>query len=268
MKPIPTPLKILSGLGIAMLAIQFLLPTITGSGRGPIDIETFDRAEASYAAGIAMRTERPDEARAKFLESASQFESLLAASDAAGLHFNRANALLEAGRTSEAIAAYLSAERRLPGDSSIEANLAEARSRVVRVTDRPEPGMLERAQRLWSPIGSSVRTIAAALLLWGAALGVILGLRRAVAPLAAFGIALAATCAIDSLAAREQDVAVIARETVLRKGNGEGFEPVVAEPLPAGTECIVVEARPGWIEVRCSERVVGWVRDDALIRVR
>jgi tetratricopeptide (TPR) repeat protein len=268
MKRISTPFKILSVLGIAILAMQFLLPLITGSGRGPIDTEIFDRAEASYAAGIAMRSERPDEARTKFLESASQFESLLATSDAAGLHFNRANALLEAGRTSEAIAAYLSAERRLRGDSSIEANLAEARSRVVRVTDRPEPDMLERAQRLWSPIGSSVRTIAAALLLWGAALGVMLGLRRAVVPLAAFGIALATTCAVDALSAGKSSSAVVAREAVLRKGNGEGFEPVLAEPLPAGTECRVIETRPGWIEVRCSAKVAGWLREDAVLQVR
>jgi len=268
MKRPTTTFAVLSGLGVVILAMQFLLPPITGSGRGPIDSETFDRAEASYAAGIAMRSERPDEARTKFLESASQFESLLTTSDAAGLHFNRANALLEAGRTSEAIAAYLSAERRLPGDSSIEANLAEARSRVVRVTDRPEPGMFERAQRLWSPIGSSVRTIAAALLLWGAALGVMLGLRRAAVPLAALGIALAATCAIDALSERQSNAAVVAREAVLRKGNGEGFEPVLTEPLPAGTECHVIESRPGWIEVRCSAQVAGWLRDDAVLRVR
>jgi len=268
MKRPATTFTVLTGLGIAILAMQFLLPLITGSGRGTIDTEAFDRAEASYAAGIAMRAERPDEARAKFLESASQFESLLATSDAAGLHFNRANALLEAGRTSEAIAAYLSAERRLPGDSSIEANLAEARSRVVRVTDRPEPGMLERAQRLWGPIGSSARTIVAALLLWGAALGVTLGLRRAPVPLAALGIALAATGAVDALSQGQSSAAVVARETVLRKGNGEGFEPVLAEPLPAGTECRVIESRPGWIEVRCSAKVTGWLRDDAVLRVR
>lgn len=268
MKRLSTPIRILSVLGIAVLAMQFLLPLLTGSGGRSIDAEAFDRAEASYAAGIAMRAERPDEARAKFLESASQFESLLATSDAAGLHFNRANALLEAGRTSDAIAAYLAAERRVPGDSSIEANLAEARARVARVTDRPEPGMLGRAQRLWSSIGTPTRTIVAALLLWGAALGVALGLRRAVVPLAVLGLALAATCAVDALSAGESTVAVVAREAVLRKGNGEGFEPVLAEPLPAGTECRVIESRPGWIEVRCSAKVVGWLREDAVLRVR
>ncbi len=263
-----TTFAVLTALGIAVLAIQFLLPLIAWSGRGKIDAGAFDRAEASYAAGLAMRAERPDDARAKFLESASQFESLLATSDAAGIHFNRANALLEAGRTSEAIAAYLAAERRLPGDASIEANLAEARSRVVRVTDRPEPGILERTQRLWSPIGPATRTIVAALLLWGAALGAALGLRRAVVPLAALGLGLAATCAVDALSAGESTAAVIAREAVLRKGNGEGFEPVLAEPLPAGTECRVIEARPGWIEVRCSAKVIGWLREDAVIQVR
>ncbi|MFM7261437.1 MAG: hypothetical protein ACKO3W_12620, partial [bacterium] len=180
----------LSTLGLVILALQFLLPIATSGSGALIDRDAFDGAEASYAEGMALRGTNPDAARTRFVESALQFESLLATHDAAGLYFNRANALLEAGRTSEAIASYLAAERRLPGDTSIEANLAEARSRVARVTDRPESGVLERAQRLWSSMGTSTRTIAAALFLWAAAFAGVFQLRRAVVPLVALGLTL------------------------------------------------------------------------------
>ena len=71
------------------------------------------------------------------------------------------------------------------------------------------------------------------------------------------------------LARRDSDTrAVLERPTSLRKGNGDGFELAIAEPLPAGTECRVLEVRPGWVEIECSPTVCGWVKDDTLLRVR
>jgi hypothetical protein len=252
--------------GVALLAVQWLRPL--GSKGPAIDPAAFEAAESAYAEGMALRAERPEDARARFLASAAAFEVLLATNDAAGIHFNRANALLQGGRTADAIASYLAAERRLPGDRSIADNLAEARSRVVRATDRPTPPLLERLSAIWLPLSTTARTFGAACLLWTAAIALCLGRRRVTALLAALGIVLGATATIDAIFASKNSAAVVARETVLRKGNGEGFEPALSGPLPAGTECEVLEVRPGWIEVRCSADVLGWVRDDALLRVR
>jgi len=49
--------------------------------------------------------------------------------------------------------------------------------------------------------------------------------------------------------------------TVLRKGNGDGFEPAFVETLGPGVECTVVEARPGWVRLALPDGRTGWVRD-------
>jgi SH3-like domain-containing protein len=60
---------------------------------------------------------------------------------------------------------------------------------------------------------------------------------------------------------------IVERDVVLRKGNGEGFAPQVAEKLTPGVECLILEARPDWLRVRLGDGTEGWVRDTTLVRV-
>jgi len=54
----------------------------------------------------------------------------------------------------------------------------------------------------------------------------------------------------------------------MRKGNGEGFEPMLAQPLPPGTECLLLERRPGWAEIEIAGGTRGWVREDTVLAAR
>jgi hypothetical protein len=168
----------------------------------------------------------------------------------------------------DVIASYHAADRRMPGDRSVLANLAEARTKVLRVTELPPPTALERWTAMWSDVGQFTRSLLATILLWAAVFCALLGRRRIAVIAAVIGVCCAATVALD-LVRRDSDTrAVLERPTSLRKGNGDGFELAIAEPLPAGTECRVLEVRPGWVEIECSPTVFGWVKDDTILRVR
>ena len=233
-----------------------------------IDAARAASAESLYADGLAIQTSDPDAARAKFLESAAQFATLAEETDAPGFFYNEGNALFQAGRVGGAIASYHAADRRLPGDRRVLANLAEARTKVLRVTELPAPTLLERWTTAWSMVGSWTRSLLAICFLWAAVFCALLGRRRIAVFAMVVGVCCATTVSLD-LARRAYDTrAVLERPTSLRKGNGDGFELAIAEPLPAGTECRVLEVRPGWVEIECSPNVFGWVKDDSILRVR
>ena len=62
-------------------------------------------------------------------------------------------------------------------------------------------------------------------------------------------------------------LAVLREPSMLRKGNGDGFDAALAEALPVGTECRILESRPGWLEVELGDSLRGWVKDTSVARV-
>jgi hypothetical protein len=250
-----------------MLAIGSIVVAVTGGGVD-VDLVQVEQAEFAYAKGLERAARDPAAARIAFLESAALLASAIERSDSALLRYNRANALLQADQLGEAIAEYRKAENLAPSDARIAANLAEARSKVARAVPVAEPRLLARAGSTWGVVDERTRWIAALAALWtGVILTLWLGVRgRSVSIALLFlGGILSATVIADGMRRAEFKIAVVERETVLRKGNGDGFEPVLANPLPVGTECVPREARPGWIEVELGDGTRGWVADSALV---
>lgn len=225
-------------------------------------------AESLYTQGVDLLSTNEDQARERFQASAAILATELGTADTAGLFYNRANALLRAGEVGEAIADFRAAERRAPADARIRANLAEARSRVLRSLGIPTPSVLDQASSLWNWLGERTRVALAAMFAGVALLLLRFGPRSAAALLGVLFVLAIASVGADLVRRADSRAAVLVEPTVLRKGNGDGFEQVVAEPLPAGTECNLIESRPGWTEVEISGRTRGWVKDASLIRVR
>lgn len=239
-----------------------------------VDTQALESAEAAYAEGLALSRQDPSSARARFLESAALLEGAARSAPTAAIHFNRANALARAGEVGHAIAAYRAAAALAPADARIAMNLAQTRSSIARRLDPPPPTALDRAGSVWGVAEESSRWLAA-LLLFAAGASLLIATNRPrhalalSAALALIGLAMlsASTVLLDQWRrAAVTRVAVLTEPAVLRKGNGEGFEPVLAEPLPAGTEAIRTEERPGWLSIALGDGTTGWVPASATTR--
>ena len=56
---------------------------------------------------------------------------------------------------------------------------------------------------------------------------------------------------------------IVVEEVVVRKGNGESYTPQLPQPLHAGTEFVVLEARGSWLAIQLDNGTNGWIRRDS-----
>lgn len=262
----------------AASSITILCALMLGSHASAAGVADLERAQAEYDRGVELKATKPAEARRAFAEAASLFQHAVnEGADTAGIHFNLGNAYVQSGDLGRGIASYLRARQRAPYDPAIAANLATARTDVTAKVagDAVNDGS---GIAWWRLIGERTRLFVS-LLAWAAFWSLAslpfltgAGLSRSLRSVRAASLVLAvltgATVAIDRwLAATRQLGVVQANEVVVRKGNGDGFEPQVAEALSAGVECMILESRPGWLRVRLADGTEGWVREEAIVRV-
>lgn len=251
-------------------------PEILGADRR---LELAHEAQRAFDEAAALETRDQVAARAGFAEAASIYRRIAESGVSNGdLMLNLGNSLMKSGEPSRAVAAYLDAERLLPGDIRVRDALAHARaatsSRLGPITGA---GPLDSVAAAWSAVPLQIRawiSLGAWLAVWAlVAAGIVTGWRRglpwrsAIAAVALLGALPAATVGIDALRiSLDRPGVVIADAVVLRKGNGEGFAPAVAEGLPSGAEFTMLEERPGWIRIRLPDGQSGWIRQsDALV---
>lgn len=242
-------------------------------------LELAYEAQRIFDEAAALETRDQAAARAGFSEAASIYRRIVESGVSNGdLMLNLGNSLMKSGEPSRALAAYLDAERMLPGDIRVQEALAHARAATSsRLGPVSGAGPLDRVASMWSAVPLRVRawiSLGAWLAAWAlVAAGIITGWRRgipwrgAIAAVAALGALPAATVGVDALRiSLDRPGVVIADAVVLRKGNGEGFAPAVAEGLPSGAEFTMLEERPGWLRIRLPDGQSGWIRQsDALV---
>lgn len=250
-------------LAAASLMAVFLLRSTA------VDQGFLEAADRAYSNGVMLTRDQPDAARAQFLESAEILTRALASGESAAIRFNRANALLRAGEVGAAIADYRRAQLLAPTDPRIEKNLQEARSKLARSVSPPARGIIERAASLWGFASERTRWFVALACAWAAVLAwLAFGARRRSIVIASLACAtiVGSTVAADMARRADTHLVVVKEPTVLRKGNGDGFDAVLAEPLPAGTEATRRETRPGWTAIELGDGTSGWLPDSSLVR--
>jgi tetratricopeptide (TPR) repeat protein len=227
-------------------------------------------AQAACDRGVAARRTSPDVAREAFQEAIARYKQLVDDGLANGrLHYNLANAYLQAGEPGRAILHYRAAEKLVPGDSRLRQNLDYARS-LVRSRIAPSGGRaLTGALLAWHE-RTTVRARFAVFTTAWVLFWVLLALHTLVprpwwrwpaAALAVIWLAGGISVSADLLFAADRlEGVVLADEVVVRKGNGEGFEPQFEEPLYEGVEFRVLEQRPGWLHIELANDKSGWIR--------
>jgi len=244
---------------VLLLLISTLCPAVIhAAADGPQT--TFYRANSLYAEG-------------RYAEAAEAYEQLAASGyDGGNLRFNLANAHFKLGDLGSAVLNFERAERWIPGDPDLDANLAFARSLTgAEVCQAP----------LWTRtlFPFATRSSAWALALWASALLTLIFGALAVGRLVdakgrgfslavvALGLALFAVSA--SLVYRVSQIDIPDRAVVIASGEtAVRFEPAVDGTahyvVPQGTSVRVSDLRDGWTLVsRCDGRR-GWIESRAI----
>lgn len=227
-------------------------------------------AQAAYDEGVALLRSDPDMARTRFREAAAKYSVLVSDGVSNGLLFyDLGNAYLQADELGRAILNYRRAERLLPTDGRVAANLAHART--LRHDQLPEEGTraLLDALLFWrDAIGSRWRL---AIAIGGYALFWCLLAVRTARRQAPVRLALAGSLVVAALfgssflpdvfpSLQRVEGVLIADDVEVRKGDGEGFELRFEEPLHQGVEFVVLEQRGEWMRIELPTGEDGWIR--------
>lgn len=235
------------------------------------------QASEHFRKGTALLESDHDAAAAELTKSIDAFERLVEAGGIRNgrLYYNIGNAHLLSGDIGRAIVNFKRAERLIPGDPNLAANLAHARQRVANRVEAPAEERVRRVLLFWhDETPASVRYsvfIACYALAWGWAL---LRLARPTIiggwwPSAVFALVAAATLASllierRSLASNSEGV-IVADQTTGRKGPDiSAYEPSFTEPLRSGVEVTIVERRPGWLLARLADGRETWIEEGAI----
>jgi tetratricopeptide (TPR) repeat protein len=240
-----------------------LLAAMLLAGCGDVDLELsqeFQEAQKTFDQATS-----PDD----FSEAAAMYQDILDKNGPCGaVFYNQGNAFMQAEQPGRAIAAYRQAQRYLPRDPYLEANLAYALGSGETTSGR-RPLMehllfwqnwIAYPTKFHFAAGLCVLAFALAIaaLLMGSRL-----LRRATVA----GLVLSALMIVSAgydwyrFDCVTRGV-VVGNEVVARKGNAQSYEPAFTEALGEGTEFQVVDRRGNWILIRLAGDQEGWIEDD------
>ena len=261
-------------------------------------------ADAAFAQGMDLAGDASSRRNA-FRTAADGYAALRAIVDTPATNLNLGNARFRAGDAPGAIAAYRRALLLSPQYMAAQQNLNEAVRALEKLPQPPAPTLLDSFREYTTLIPTSIR-VTLGLTLWSVGCGIFVWrLHRAVQraledstahatahllahaeanpsvhsassaraslmlSVCALGLAamLITSLALDQLVVRWSNRAVLTNAAVARQGNGAGFEPAYAEPLPAGAECRILEERPGWTFVSFGDGTSAWLPASSLTRI-
>jgi hypothetical protein len=231
-------------------------------------LEAFDR-------GSALINIQPEEALGAFRAARDGFESAAGVIENGPLYYNLGNTYMRLQQVGKAIAAYRKAERLIPGDEQLSANLQYARKlRRDQIEAEGEKTFLQTVFYLHYrfPVGTRVGiALSAYVAFW---LAMLIRLRKPIlvpkwiaATLAVVWLTLGVSVAVSMRDAGQiTDGVLVNNDVTVRKGNGETYEPQFDRPLHEGVEFKVLTRRGGWVRMELPDGNRGWIRQsDAIL---
>lgn len=260
---------------LAML-LGIIAPAHAAMTRGE-SASVLSAASEHFRKGTALLESDREAATSELTKAIDAFERVIQEGGVRNgrLYYNIGNAHLLSGDIGRAILNFKRAERLIPGDPNLAANLALARQRVANRVEAPAEERVRRVLLFWhDETPSRARYgvfLACYAIAWGWAL---LRLARPSIiggcwPAAAFAFVAASTMASliierRSLSSNSEGV-IVADQTVGRKGPDIfAYEPSFTEPLHSGVEVTIVERRPGWLLARLADGRGTWIEESAI----
>ncbi|MDG2126463.1 MAG: tetratricopeptide repeat protein [Fuerstiella sp.] len=240
------------------IVLLFSVLVCSGCGSAP-DLETsrlFQSAEQIFSDA---------DSPAEFVEAATVYQEILDSGFLSGtVFYNQGNAWMRAGETGRAIAAYRQAQRHLPRDPYLDANLRTA----LAGSQLPTGGAMLDYIFFWqSAVSYNEKLILTTVLLAMAlllAMSYQLNRRRIALKRIAYAtmipLVLSAAAVGRDWQQYEQTVrGVVVAETTARKGDSETYDPAFLQSLSDGTEFEVINLRNDWIHARFRQTGTGWI---------
>lgn len=213
----------------------------------------------------------------EFTAAAASYQSLVDAGAEDGLvHYNLANAYFKAGDLGRAILNYHRAQRWLPRDGDVAANLQLARAQVIdRLADENEGAVVGLARRLLLASTTLDEAAVVALGLWlllcALAIAALLwpgGRRKMLYATGVVAVLLALSLLSLGLHAAEERnpvAIVVAKEVAVYSGPGTDY--LNEFTLHAGAQVRWLETRQGWVRVALPGDLQGWLPAGAVEQV-
>lgn len=256
-------------------AILFVFSMIAFASQDPpsADLRSVFR-EANADAERAIAAKSFEEAEAPIRSAIQRYHLMIASGVRNGyLYYNLGNSYMRIRDVGEAIYWYRMAERLIPQDTRLRANLRYARSQTRTQFPAPASSELWRtlfffhylipfSTRLWIFLAFwNLFWILMAVRLYKKSIGGAWLAAPLVAGCLIFGLSAAADVGRDRM---KREAVLVQSDVVARKGDAATYEPVFSEPLGSGVEVEVLQIRDRYTEVRFTSGVAGWVPSSAL----
>lgn len=211
----------------------------------------------------------------EFVQAAAAYQTLVDNGVVDGvLYYNLGNAYFKSGDLGRAILNYRRAQRLLPRDADIAANLILARAQTKDQLGTEESGLVQFVTRTlvgWTTLNEAA---ALALGLWIVLCGLLIArmvrrrwdgvLLHIIMLIVAVALALCVlSVGLRVAEARGRPPGVIVVDAV-EVHSGPGTDYLTEFSLHAGAEIRVIEARPGWVRIALPGDLQGWVSEESL----
>jgi hypothetical protein len=241
------------------LALAFMLAPDVHAQALPRDeaAHVFVQANERYQAGTKLLAgKKPQEALKAFGEAAALYEKIVGSGFRNGqVHYNLGCAYYRQGKRGLALASFRRAERFLPRNADLKANLTQVKSELEDREDRWQAPEILRSLLFWHFSLTLNEATLGALALYGllaAALVLFIFVRANWLRNLSLLLAACLVCVVASLALRVYDQharrgVVVAKEAEVRYGPGAEYEPKFK--VHEGAEFAVEEERENWYKV-------------------
>ncbi len=225
-----------------------------------------DEALRVYAA--ALEESERDLRLERFRQAERLFDRIIESGiENAELYVNRGNAALQAERLGCAVLAYRKALRLDPDHARARKNLEHARTLLPAWVPRPaHKGILDSFFFWHRTLSREERTTAAAICFALSVLLLALAVRwqrpwlRNLALLPGLAwLALLSSVALERAGDGPHEAVITAGEVVARAADAAHAPSPFGEPLPGGTEVVILEERERWLHVRLANGRDAWL---------
>jgi tetratricopeptide (TPR) repeat protein len=252
---------------IAGFLLALAIPLLAGCRADTETQERFDRAVRLFDEAEKSE-ESAEESTRGFRQSAAIYEGLLAEGKRNGpILYNLGNAYYRAGNPARALSAWRRAERYMPTDKALKANIAALRPDATAEKKTFLETVLFWRGTLSRPMQEMLFVLLTLLTFLLVAVWIVRPGKRpgrlvcAAATAFVLSLLLFGTLAADHVADTRRGI--LREDAELRKGSGPGYEAILS--LDKLSECRLEEARGNWLRVKTVDGTSGWVEAEKVL---